>query len=262
LGFFSRKKPKQNDDARQHYRRAPGRKAMLGAKVLPAGGEWTVANVVDASAGGAGLSFAPSDDPKMESGEEVTLAFNSVRVAEDVLVPAVVRMCTEADDHVRYGFQFKDLSKLFEGLDPFYLRFFNRRRYVRVQPQLGRNVEVDLRADDGGWRLRMHDISQAGISVKVTAEELSWVQGNERFDVELKLPGTGQFFRCYCKRVYLEHAGAGVRCGLEFELPPIPEGKSCPSRIERLLALDGGLELKSWIEAREDEMTRWDSAYD
>lgn len=235
---------------------------MLGARILRPDGEWAVAMLVDASAGGAGLSFVPTSDPKLESGDEVTLAFNSVRVADDVLVQAVVRMCTEADDHMRYGFQFSDPSKLFEGLDPFYLKFFNRRRFVRVKPQLGRNVEVDLRTDDGAWRLRMHDISQAGISVTVTAEELSWMQANKRFDVELKLPGTGQFFHCFGERVYINHAGARIRYGLEFELPEAPTSTGPSSRIGRLLALNGGLELKSWIEAREDEMTRWDSAYD
>lgn len=234
---------------------------MLSAKVLPKDSEWVVAQVVDASAGGAGLSFPADKDPMLEADDLVTLSFSSLREATEVLAQAVVRTRADEEAAVRYGFQFSDPAQLFKGLDPFYLKFFNRRRHLRVRPQLGRNMNVDVRTEEGGWRLRLHDVSQAGLSIMVSSEELRWVQENERFDIEFKVPGSEASFATFARRVHFTNVGGSLRCGLEFELPRVPEGTAPPPVGQQLMNIQGATELKEWIESREREMARWDTAY-
>ena len=234
---------------------------MLGAKLLPPNSEWLVAQVVDASAGGAGLSFPIDRDPDLQTDDPVMLSFHSLREASEVLAQAIVRTRAEEGDTVRYGFQFADPSQLFKGLDPFYLKFFNRRRHLRVRPQLGRNMNVDVRTEEGGWRLRLHDVSQAGTSILVSSEELRWVQGNERFDVEFRVPGSEIGFQSFGRRVHFTNVGGSLRCGLEFELPRSAEGVAPLPVAQQLMSLPGSAELKAWIQSRESEMARWDTAY-
>ena len=234
---------------------------MLTAKLLPMNAEWLVAEVVDASAGGAGLSFPADRDPNLDVDEAVTLSFQSLREASEVLAQAIVRTRSEDETTVRYGFQFSDPSQLFKGLEPFYLKFFNRRRHLRVRPQLGRNMNVDVRTEEGGWRLRLHDVSQAGASILVSSEELRWVQENERFDLEFKVPGSDIHFQSFGRRMHFTHVGGSLRCGLEFELPRIEESVAPPPVSQQLMKLPGSTELKTWIESREREIARWDTAY-
>lgn len=251
MKFFRRKKKQEQEEHRRYYRRAPGRKHALGVKVNRLDGLVFSGEVQDLSAGGVAITFT-SNDPELDAGDILNLTFNSLHHGGQVVAEARVCSRVEADGagRVRYGFEFCDAQSLFEGLDPWFHKFFNRRREIRVRPALDTKLEVTLTRDDRQHTLAVHDVSVDGVGVTVGPELSVWMSETQSFDAALELPKGAGVFSALVHRVHMTEIRNAHRCGLEFDKAEVRE-----LQPEAQALLD-------YCKAREKDMARWDSAYE
>ena len=244
LKFFGRKKTKGvAAENRRHYRKAPGKKHALTARIqLPQSGNVIPAAVMDVSAGGTSLEIDSGKTTELGVGATLWIAFASLRTKAEVPIQAhVVSVMESKDGHVRYGMAFADPDELFTRLEPYFLKFFNRRRLQRVLPELGRSMKADVRSADGeGFRLEIQDLSEEGIGLALHADEIEWMKANESFDIEFKIPGAN---------VHVTPLKGSERGGLAFHEPDA-----------KVTAAHGALEV--WLNTRRVAMAKWDSAYE
>ncbi|MCP5021642.1 MAG: PilZ domain-containing protein [bacterium] len=253
MKFFGRnKKNKSAADARKYYRKAPGKThALTGHVQMPQSGEVVVADVLDVSAGGASLQMETSQVHELSVGVSANLLFRSLRVRSELLVQAhVVSVLASKDGRSRFGFSIMDSDELFTRIEPYYLKYFNRRRLLRVLPELGRSMKADVRTPDGGgFRLDVQDVTEEGIGFALHADEIEWMGSGEAFDVEFKIPGANVVWNGTADRVHITGLKDAVRAGLAFREP---DAKTGPAQ--------GALEV--WLSTRRVAMAKWDSAYD
>ena len=252
LKFFGRKKSKGPiADNRRHYRKAPGKKHALTARVqLPLSGEVVPAAVMDLSAGGTSLQIDAKTD-ELGVGATFWVAFASLRTRAEVPVQAhVVSVMQTKDGASRYGVAFADPEELFTRLEPYFLKFFNRRRLQRVLPELGRSMKADVRTPDGGgFRLDIQDLSEEGIGLALHAEEVEWFEANDTFDIEFKIPGANVLWNGTGEKVHQTPLKGSNRGGIAFHEPDAKVSQA-----------HGALEV--WLNTRRVAMAKWDSAYE
>ncbi len=253
MKFFGRKKKnKPAQDVRKYYRKTPGKKHALSAHVqMPQSGEVIAAEVLDVSAGGASLQMETNQVGELTVGATANLSFSSLRMRAELAVQAnVVSVMESKDGRSRFGFALTDPDELFTRIEPYYLKFFNRRRLVRVLPELGRSMKADVRTPDGGgFRLDIQDMTEEGIGFILRDDEIEWMKGGEAFDVEFKIPGANVVWNGTADRVHVSELIDTVRGGLLFREP---DSKTGPAQ--------GALEV--WLNTRRVAMAKWDSAYD
>ncbi len=253
LKFFGRNKKNQPAaDVRKHYRKAPGKTHALMAHVqMPHSGGVVAAEVLDVSAGGASLQMETSQVQELSVGVSANLSFSSLRMRSELLVHAhVISVLASRDGRSRFGFSIVDPDELFTRIEPYYLKYFNRRRLLRVVPELGRSMKADVRTPDGGgFRLDIQDITEEGIGFALHAEEIEWMTSGDAFDVEFKIPGANVVWNGTADRVHVTGLKDAVRAGLAFREP---DAKTGPAQ--------GSLEV--WLNTRRVAMAKWDSAYD
>ena len=253
LKFFGRKKKnKPATDVRKYYRKAPGRKHALSAHVqMPQSGEVIAAEVLDVSAGGASLQMETSMVGELTVGVTANLAFSSLRMRGELPLQAhVVSVMESKDGRSRFGFAITDPDELFTRIEPYYLRFFNRRRLLRVLPELGRSMKADVRTPDGGgFRLDIQDVTEEGIGFVLREDEVQWMAGGEVFDIEFKIPGANVVWNGTADRIHVSELKDSVRGGLVFREPDSKTG-----------AAQGALEV--WLNTRRVAMAKWDTAYE
>lgn len=253
MKFFGRKKKSTpSSDIRKFYRKAPGKKHALTALVqMPQSGEVVPAEVIDVSAGGASLQMVTTLVKELTVGVTANLSFGSLRVRGELPVQAhVVSVMQSKDGRSRFGFAITDPDELFTRIEPYYLRFFNRRRLLRVLPELGRPLKADVRTPDGGgFRLDIQDITEEGIGFVLRDDEIEWMGSGEVFDVEFKIPGANVVWNGTADRVHVSQLKDSTRGGLVFREPDSKEG-----------AAQGALEI--WLNTRRVAMAKWDSAYE
>ncbi|HPF13306.1 MAG: PilZ domain-containing protein [Planctomycetes bacterium] len=253
MRFFGRKKDEgAAADHRRHYRKAPGKKHALTARVqLPQSGDVVNATVMDVSAGGVSLQVEGRSAAELGLGTTLWVAFGSLRTRTEVPVQAhVVNRMESKDGLVRFGLSFSDPDELFGRLEPYFLKFFNRRRLQRVLPELGRSLKADVRTTDGGgYRLEVMDLSEEGIGLALHNEEVEWMASHEAFDVEFKIPGANVAWSGSGRRIHLTELKGSHRGGIAFDEP---DAKVTPAH--------GSLEV--WLNSRRVAMAKWDSAYE
>ncbi len=253
LKFFGRKKKNQPaQDVRKYYRKAPGKKHALTAHLqLPQSGEVIAAEVLDVSAGGASLQMDTSQVGELTVGVSANLSFSSLRVRGELIFQAhVVSVMASKDGRSRFGFALTDPDELFRRIEPYYLKFFNRRRLLRVLPELGRSMKADVRTPDGGgFRLDIQDITEEGVGLILRDDEVEWLNGGEVFDVEFKIPGANVVWNGTADRIHVSELVDTIRGGLVFREP---DAKTGPAQ--------GALEV--WLNTRRVAMAKWDSAYE
>ncbi len=243
--FFRRKNKKKQkpEELRQHYRRAPGKKHALSIKLERQDGATLSGELADLSAGGVGILFPLEQDPEFAVGETMTLHFSALVHDGTVKVDAEMVRCIQSDaTGVRYGFRFTSAEDLFEQLDSFYLKFFNRRRDVRLRPALDRRFTTQLHTSAGTIDVTVHDISPSGFGF-VMPETDAFAAGDS-FEVELFIPKQPEPVRWPAKIAHI----TGGRVGMEFDVERI---ESSPAEHEL---------LKNYCAQREIDMARWDNA--
>lgn len=161
--FFRRKEPKKSSDEskkaasapkaaaeasdkRKHYRvKRSDAYPIVVSLEAPSTGKLVEGDCIDISLGGTQALFDVEKDPRLKVGADLELWLRSHARTNAVRAHAkVTRRDSEGVSTVRYSFAFTNTPEIFAQLDSFYSRFFNRRRYVRVIPDLNSKVPVRL----------------------------------------------------------------------------------------------------------------------
>ncbi|MEZ5973803.1 MAG: PilZ domain-containing protein [Planctomycetota bacterium] len=253
MKFFGRKKKSEgSSDHRRHYRKAPGKKHALTARVqLPQSGDVINVTVLDVSAGGCSIQLDPSKAGELGVGAIFWIAFGSLRTQAEFPVQGhVVSVMQAKDGLTRLGVGFTDPDELFGRIEPYFLKFFNRRRLLRVLPELGRSMKADVRGPAGdGFRLDIQDVSEEGIGLSLHNEEVAWMDAGELFDIEFKIPGANATWSGNATRIHVTPLKGSTRAGLLFQDGEVRDA-----------AAHAALEV--WLNTRRVAMAKWDSAYE
>ena len=219
--LFRRKKEGEGSRAelRRHYRHAPGKKHALSVKLArpedPVAGD-----LIDLSAGGAGVLFPWDRDPGMVPGDEVVLSFTSLVHGGEVETTARVARARDEQEPAgrRYGFEFTDHERLFAQLDAYYFKFFNRRRAMRVRPGLDRELCAELSFGPESVKVALHDVSPDGFGVLMKAEEAQLLDGVASMTCTFTLPGSDDPITWQARAVHRTALAQGRSLGAVFLL--------------------------------------------
>lgn len=250
---FWRKKSKNEgpgDELRRFYRRAPGKKHALGVQIRREDATALNGELSDVSAGGAGVFFRKGKDPHFDEGVGTVLIFSSLGRDGQIVAMSRVASVTPMEDGTRYGFEFIDLPGLFSQLDEYYVRFFNRRRSLRVRPGLDQKIDARLSTQVGAIIGRINDFSVDGVGVVLDPGKARILDGVQALEVQFVIPKSRVEIRWLTRAVHMNQVKAGVVLGGEFT--PVASSELQSQREA----------LSDYATARAAEMARWDSAYD
>jgi c-di-GMP-binding flagellar brake protein YcgR len=226
--FFRRKKKtggeseEKGAEQRQTYRRSPGKNHALGV-VMDSGGAYPfTGELIDLSAGGAGVHFGNERDPRLLEGDTAVLKFSSLVHAGEVRVDVkVVRAQGDDEEGYHYGFEFISSEQLFEQLDSFYFNYFNRRRNQRVRPALDRKFPMKVYWEGGNTDALANDLSIAGMSFVLSPIKAERVPVVEYFVLEFKVPKTSTVIETLARVRHRTKLEDGLLTGVEL----VPEDR-------------------------------------
>ncbi len=252
--FFRRKKKQaagteeKGAEQRQTYRRSPGKNHALGVVMYSAGADPFPGELVDVSAGGAGIRFGGDRDPRLLEGDTAVLAFSSLVHAGEVRVDVkVVRVQGDDEDQFHYGFEFASSEQLFEQLDSFYFNYFNRRRSLRVRPALDRKLPLQVYWEGGNTDVQANDLSIAGLGFVLSPLKAERVPDVEYLVLEFKVPRTTTVIESLARVRHRTKLSSGLLLGVEL----VPEDREL---FERTLP-----DFEQYCKRREQAMARWGS---
>lgn len=243
-----REKSTSADDRRDSYRREVRPDHHLNVSVAWEGQLALPGALEDLSSGGAGVRLRRGV-PGPDVGENVVLTFHSARARRQFEVPALTAALREESEGGRlFGFQFVDGDGVFAELDPYLLRFFNRRGATRHRPPLDLRVPAELHAGETRLTVTLNDISLTGMAITCRPEDTGAVLGLRFARARLRIPGMRMPLDFAGTVLYQRPTPAGLRVGLGF-----PEG-----------GLVGGLRKErafaAFLEACERSRAAWDQA--
>lgn len=245
--FFNRKK-KKAQELREHYRRAPGKKHALGLSVQAADGSTVKATIDNMSAGGVGFRFDSDDAPRLTIDTGVMMTFVSLGPGKQVLAPGmVVGVRGSEAEGILYGVQFTDVAGLFKQLDVSLLRFFNRRKAMRVLPELGKKLPVGARVEHEQVRMTINDLSWMGLGFSLDVANAEKFMHVREFEVSFQVKKDGPLIDTPVKLVHRTLTGANVLFGCTFVNPDQKAGDE-----QRQI-------LEEYTKVREEDMARWDA---
>jgi len=247
--FFKKAPPA---DQREHYRRAPGKKAALGVKVVLATGEALPGELLDVSAGGAAVGFNTELGAALQLETVYELRFTSL-TRGNIKVQAALRSGPRAGAPNRFGFQFLDQADLFRQLDDSFYKYFNRRRWVRAQPALDRRVSAEIAFGETALDLDVYDLSREGVSFVMREEVAALIKSDTSLEVKIAVPRTDAAVTFFGLVRHKTATPQGLRVGCALEPASGDRGKR-PSKKD-LAALD------EFIAKRVEEMERYNSAF-
>lgn len=183
-------------DGRREQYREPQRRPFLRAKLEVLGVAAVEGQVVDLSAGGAGLLLSKGQASKMRVGLGACLLFETLVLLKPIRLTARVA-CTaeESDGRVRVGLEFTRPGELDRQV-PFVLRKeFNRRGEPRSRPD--GPIDVLVAASDGSEQVRgrVVDVSTGGLGVSLGARDPGKLATAERVTLSFGLPGSSTELR-------------------------------------------------------------------
>lgn len=179
------------DDRRAIYRVPPGRAEAMQALIQDAHHRGASPQVIDINARGFGAAFRAGDAPSLGLGDRARIRFTASSLAEPLEVESTVVASAERDGQRHLGFKF-DTGKLPQAS----YRLFNRRSLYRA------TLEDDTHADVQAWptgapelRLRISDISLAGVGASVDAATNDPLADLETVALNFRLPQLPRLFR-------------------------------------------------------------------
>lgn len=262
--FFRRKEPKKSSDEpkkgapepkakasgsdkRKHYRvKRSDAYPIVVSLESPTTGKLIDGDCVDISLGGSQVLFDVDKDPRLKVGTDVELWVRSDSRKNSVRAHAkVTRRDSEGVATVRYSFSFTNTPEIFAQLDSFYSRFFNRRRYVRVIPDLNAKVPLRLSWKDNEIGAKAQDLSCGGVGVLLSREKADQLDGVTKVLVTLSLPGAAEPLKGLATVKSRAMFAKNVLFGFEFDE-------------------DGGIDredanLCRFVEGRVAEIKRWNA---
>ena len=240
------------DDQRVHYRRAPGKGAALGVKLVCANGAPVSGVLMDLSAGGVAIEFDDELSHELEVGAERQLVFSSL-TAKPIRANAIVRMTPNERTPKRYGFEFSDGHALFEVLDDTFYKYFNRRQFRRAKPALGETVHAQFGFGNVQETVEIYDLSRGGASFYVPDDLIGHLEIDMPVELSIKVPKTNHTLVNYAICRHGAQDAKGYRIGVAME--PVPDAKGNRSNKKAFAA------YTDYLQKRIAEMDRYNSAY-
>lgn len=237
------------EDQRVHYRKAPGKGAALGVKMVCANGAPVAGVLMDLSAGGVAIEFDDDLSHELEEGSERQLVFSSL-TARPVRANAVVRMTPNERTPKRYGFEFSDAQALFEQIDDAFYKYFNRRQFRRAKPALGETVKAQFGFGNILETVEIYDLSRGGASFYVPDDLVGHLEIDMPIELSIKVPKTDRTLVNYAIIRHGMQDSKGYRVGVAME--PLAEVKG---NRKALIA------YTDYLQKRIAEMDRYNSAY-
>lgn len=216
--------------------------ALLVTLVLNDGQE-VKCKCLDASVEGLGLRVPSEGHTPIAVGERVNLTLRHPSRDRAITSVAELSSAQHNGDNVTYGVRFLKVPDVVRQLDPFYRRWLNRRRHVRVMPDLGSRPTALLSWKDGELRGHIHDISLGGLGISVTLKEAGRLMQDARVDVVFSLPSAILPITCSAHVVVVRAFKTAALIGLAFD----PNGG---------IAVHA-LAIQRYVEARQKEIQRW-----
>lgn len=236
------------DDRRGNYRRRVQTDDSLKVSVGWDGRPGQTGALEDLSSGGAGIRLRPGAAGP-EVGSTVVLTFHSARARSQFEVPALTATQRGGDAHgILYGFQFIDDEGVFAELDPYLLRFFNRRSATRHRPPIDLRVPAELHAGSTRLAVTLNDVSAAGIAITCAPGDMEAALGLRLARARLRVPGTAEPLDFAGVVLYQRPTPAGLRLGIGFREGGLVGGL----RKERAFA--------AFLEACERSRAAWNRA--
>jgi hypothetical protein len=183
--------------------------------------------VISLSWGEARAAYPADQAPLLLIGQTVSLGFRG-EALEGVAHARGVVVRRADDGGVRtYDFQLDHLGGT--ALDA----AVNRRASLRVPPEPGSPVRVNLRQDpaDPGVHALMRDLSTGGMSVLVGREQEWLLARVDRVWLELRLPGATRELQLVGRVVHRRLERTAIHYGIAFEEPE--EGREAPLEAVR-----------------------------
>lgn len=204
-------------DNRSQYRVHKQGSAQLEATILCEDGSFAVGECTDLSVGGVGVSLPQSKELTVVEGARIKVRVQYVGRPKYIEAAAEIVTISNIATVVRYGLRFVSVSEVVKQIDPFYARWFNRRRSARVMPDFATKMTTTVRWSDGDFEGKLHDISMGGVGVLATNEQISGLNVNGRVELSVTLPGTPLPIVCRAKIVSMKTFTKNVLVGLSFE---------------------------------------------
>lgn len=247
--FFKKRTPKAPEpvqNRRAHYRKRISGPHRLEARLHVPGWDPLPVELLDLSAGGAGIRMSLAQDRNVKVGDRIELSIGAMMRDEILTNARVATIAPDGPSLVRYGLEFLDPPALSDQLDGLYARYFNRRRHVRVRPSLDERIPAVLRLTDDQIQTQVHDLSESGLSVVVGRETAAKLEQIEWLDVSFRLPKSADTIELRIGVRHRTHMNDQVRLGFEFDLTSSSASTSSIPAI------------RSYVAARETELAKWD----
>jgi hypothetical protein len=247
--FFKKARPA---DQREHYRRAPGKKATLGVRLVLPTGETVPGELLDVSAGGAAVRFDMELVSALPLETTCELRFTSLTKGQ-IKIQATVRGVPRAGAPNRFGFQFVDQGELFRQLDDSFYKYFNRRCWARAQPALDRRVTAKVVLGESALDIDVYDVSREGVSFVLPAEVAETIVPDTSLEVTIPVPRADAAVTFYGLVRHKTSTTQGWRIGCALQPA---DAKSARRNSKKDLAA-----LDEFIAKRVEEMERYNAAY-
>jgi hypothetical protein len=159
--FFKQRPAAPQANRRETYRTLPEGVGELGVTVVGEGMSPLSAELVDLSLYGVGVRLQGSRHASLAAGELYEVRIGS-QYHPEIATPAQLRGAHEEDGSWRYGFEFVDVGGLYEQLDDFFVRHFNRRSNRRMRLTAEERIALTLSWEGGSRKPRWPTFPRTG----------------------------------------------------------------------------------------------------
>ncbi len=181
-------------------------------------------DVLDLSAGGAGLLRGRPDGRRLTRGEPIQLVLTCRHLRDPLIIAGQVVHVRADDDPMmqRLGIAFDEWDERRETLVPRIRAVFNKRRAVRVEPRPGERIGVQLKSVAGfrTYEGELVNLSTGGLAVRMPASAGERIEDNAQVEVRFRIPGEKSAYRVECtlrhRFPWTEDGGRTVYMGLQL----------------------------------------------
>ena len=174
-------------------------------------------SLININLNGAAISFPADQCPDFKPGERVKLRVITVETQKKIVIDATLRDLRTVEDRKLCRFQFPTSNRLAKEMDPSLLRYFNRRRAVRVKPDMTSPIVVDLECERGfseGWIV---DISTTGLGLGLRPDMAKRMGRPKHVTVSFQLPGNEKPLLLEGTVPNIRRVGNMIVYGIEFD---------------------------------------------